>query len=267
MTGRHPARADASPVPVLETLVSVRDLDEARVAAQAGVAYIDLKDPALGALGAWPLPQLRQAVQALRGPASGQGFAGRISATIGDWPFEAALAPAPQPAVLQAVLGRVEAVAACGVDDVKVGLPAQACAAQQGPDAVAQVLEALAGLRLPRARVVPVLLVDEGLAPQRVAQALGLGLRVLMVDTAHKAGGSLLQRLPLAVLQGFLQQVRAAGGLPGLAGALRLQDVPALRALAPGFAGFRSAVCAGPRAGALCPQRLAALLAAARVQA
>ena len=255
------------PAPVLETLVSVRDLVEARIAAQAGVAYIDLKDPALGALGAWPLPQLRQAVQALRRAAGTTGFAGRISATIGDWPFGAALAPAPEAAVLEAVLGRVEAVAACDVDDVKVGLPAQAFAANGGPDAVEQLLAALAGLQLPRARVVPVLLVDEGLSQQRVAQALGMGFRVVMLDTAHKTGGSLLQRMPSAVLQGFLQQVRAAGGLPGLAGALQLQDVPALRALAPGFAGFRSAVCAGPRDGALCPQRLAALLAAARAQA
>jgi uncharacterized protein (UPF0264 family) len=47
--------------------------------------------------------------------------------------------------------------------------------------------------------------------------------------------------------------------LCGLAGALRLQDVPALQRLRPGYAGFRSAVCAGERAGALDPARVRAL--------
>jgi hypothetical protein len=50
----------------------------------------------------------------------------------------------------------------------------------------------------------------------------------------------------------------------GLAGALRLADAPALAALAPDFAGFRSAVCAGDRSGTLDPQRLRDLAAALR---
>ena len=42
----------------------------------------------------------------------------------------------------------------------------------------------------------------------------------------------------------------------GLAGALRAEHQPLLRALAPDFAGFRTAVCAGDRSSALDPQRL-----------
>ena len=47
--------------------------------------------------------------------------------------------------------------------------------------------------------------------------------------------------------------------MAGLAGALRMQHLPALRELAPDFAGFRSAVCDGDRGAALDPQRLQAL--------
>jgi uncharacterized protein (UPF0264 family) len=48
----------------------------------------------------------------------------------------------------------------------------------------------------------------------------------------------------------------------GLAGALRLSDLPRLRSLAPDFAGFRSAVCRGDRGGELDPALLRALKAA-----
>jgi uncharacterized protein (UPF0264 family) len=68
-------------------------------------------------------------------------------------------------------------------------------------------------------------------------------------------------------LAGFVAQVRRAGRLAGLAGALRQADVPRVLALAPDFAGFRSAVCAGSRGGALDPARLQALRAAFEVPA
>ena len=54
-------------------------------------------------------------------------------------------------------------------------------------------------------------------------------------------------------------RLRHADCLSGLAGSLRLSDMPALRLLSPGFAGFRSAVCAGPRDSALDAQRVRTL--------
>lgn len=244
----------APPPRRLAGLVSVRDVEEARLAAAAGADFIDLKDPAQGALGALALPLLRAVVAALRqlpaGAAPCEGaFAGRISATVGDLPLQP-LAP---------LLAQVQAVAACGVDYVKVGLPGRPAAAD-GPSAT-EALQALAALKLP---VVPVLLADASLDPALLALACRLPFPALMLDTADKAAGSLLQRCDAAVLRGFVQQVQAAGVLAGLAGALRLQDLPALQALAPDFAGFRSAVCAGPRAGALDAGRLQALLDALR---
>ena len=223
----------------MQVLVSVRDVAEARLAAAAGVHFIDLKEPATGALGGLPPGRVAEVVAMLRG----RPACGRISATIGDWPARD-LAP---------ILARARAVAACGVDYVKVGVA-------DGPDATALVA-ALGGLQAEGLPVVPVFLADAGPAWSLLAQALGHGFPALMLDTQDKRGGSLLARWPMADLQRFVAQVQAAGRLAGLAGALLGGDVPALRRLAPDFAGFRSAVCAGDRAGALDAGRLAALLA------
>ncbi len=57
-----------------------------------------------------------------------------------------------------------------------------------------------------------------------------------------------------------MARVQSRGSLAGLSGALRAADVPALLALAPHFAGFRGALCAGDRAGALDADRVRALV-------
>lgn len=223
----------------MQVLVSVRDVAEARVAAAAGVHFIDLKEPAAGALGGLPPTRVAEVVAALRsGPACG-----RISATIGDWPAHE----------LAGILAQARAVAACGVDFVKVGVA-------DGP-AAAALVAALGGLQAEGLPVVPVFLADRGPAWPLLAQTLGHAFPALMLDTQDKRCGSLLARWPVADLQRFVAEVQAAGRLAGLAGALQVGDAPALRRLAPDFAGFRSAVCAGDRAGALDAGRLAGLLA------
>lgn len=243
----------------MRLLVSVRNLGEARIAARAGVDFIDLKDPAAGALGALPTAQIAEIVAVLRAPEAGRRPA--LSATTGDLPSDA----------LDAILAQVIAVAASGVDYVKVGI--------DGGPGSRRLLEALAACAAP---VVPVLLADRGIETGLVHEALALeAFPALMLDTADKGAGSLLERLPEAALAAFVTTVRRARATPvgptgsaapagpvgpvrapvmaGLAGALRLADLPALRRLQPDFAGFRSAVCGAGRAGPLDPARLAAL--------
>jgi len=72
-----------------------------------------------------------------------------------------------------------------------------------------------------------------------------------MLDLSDKHGGSLFERVPMPALERFVRAVQRTGRLAGVAGALRETDVPALRALAPDYAGFRSAVCVGERTGVL----------------
>ncbi|HSV71143.1 MAG TPA: (5-formylfuran-3-yl)methyl phosphate synthase [Methylibium sp.] len=216
----------------MKLLVSVRSVAEARLAAEAGADFIDLKEPSAGALGALPLATAQAVVAALRE----QHPRCAISATVGDFDADA-VAP---------VLERVGLTAACGVDYVKVGL---------APGATA-LLDALARCD---AAIVPVFIADAGLDEALIGRALAGPFPAVMLDTQDKRGGSLLQRLDDATLRRFVASARGAGRLAGLAGALREDDLPRLRALAPDFAGFRSAVCSGARTAALDARRVRSL--------
>jgi uncharacterized protein (UPF0264 family) len=221
---------------MMRMLVSVRSVAEARVAAQGGADFIDLKEPRDGALGGLPIATIAALVRALRE----QGSRLPLSATIGDLPMSE----------LAAILAQVDAVAACGVDYVKVGIE-RAAEAQAVLDALAATGHA----------IVPVFIVDRGLDFAQVEHACNLKFPALMVDTADKLAGSLFDVLQDAELSRFVSGVRASGALVGLAGALRRPHIAALRKLGPDFAGFRSAVCAGDRGGELDPERLRELAA------
>jgi uncharacterized protein (UPF0264 family) len=257
----------------MRMLVSVRELAEAREALRAGVDFIDLKEPSAGALGGLAVPVIRALVAALRAGEgaenapcaevgrSGDGVGGTwaatqadarrrapmISATIGDLPPEA----------LDAILARATAVGACGVDLVKVGVPGRGAAS-------CALLATLAALPL---AIVPVLIADDGLDAAVIDAACAPAFAAVMADTQAKCAGSLLELLGEDALAAFIDRAHAAGRMVGLAGALRLADLPQLAQLAPDFAGFRSAVCDGSREGRLDPGRLEALHAAIAMRA
>lgn len=220
-------------------LVSVRSVDEALLAADGGADFIDLKEPGQGALGGLPVATIGAIVAALR--AAGSRLP--VSATIGDVPMHR----------LDTILERVEAVGACGVDYVKVGI-------ERSPGAGA-VLRALAACGRP---LVPVFIADRGLDERAVALALSLRFPGVMVDTADKHAGSLFDVLARSAIEGFVAMAREAGTMVGIAGAMRRDDAARIVALAPDFAGFRSAVCRGARSDALDAQCLAGLVAAVR---
>jgi (5-formylfuran-3-yl)methyl phosphate synthase len=221
----------------MRLLVSVRSVEEALIAARGGADLIDCKEPSAGALGGLPAATIRAIVAALRE----HSVALPVSATIGDLPATA----------LDAIEQRVREVGDCGVRWVKVGV---------APGADAR--ELLDRLAVRRAQVVPVLIADGGLDTALAAHALALGFPMLMADTADKRAGSLLDAVPPATLHTFVRHAREAGAQVGLAGALRAADARALAAIGPDFAGFRSAVCDGPRDGVLDAARLQALRAA-----
>lgn len=219
----------------MQALVSVRSPQEALQVAAAGVPLIDLKEPRSGALGALPDDALQAIVQTLRA----RHHDGEISATTGDHPASA----------LQPLLAEAHRVAASGVDVVKVGvLP--------GPGGL-DLIEALA--QLPH-RIVPVLMVDQGLDPQLAQAACEAPFHAVMIDTVGKRSGSVLDHLGHQRLKSWIELAQRAGRRVGIAGALRLDDIATLRELRPDFAGFRSAVCEGDRAQALSPDRLHTLM-------
>jgi (5-formylfuran-3-yl)methyl phosphate synthase len=221
----------------MKLLISVRSVEEALLAARNGADLIDLKEPGAGALGALPLATIREIVAALRV----EGIALPISATIGDWPMDQCAA----------ILDRVAAVAACGVDMVKVGIEAQ-----PRPADAHELLTALAACCH---AVAPVFIADRGIDLELVDHAAALGFAAAMLDTADKHVGSLFDTASIHALAAVVQRLRARGVSVGLAGALRTTHASLLAKLSPDFAGFRTAVCARDRTGTLEQQRLRSL--------
>jgi uncharacterized protein (UPF0264 family) len=202
-------------------LASVRSAAEAAVALSGDADIIDAKDPAAGALGRVAGTELRAIVAAIDGERS-------VSATIGDLPLS--------PAIITAA---TREIAASGVDIVKIGLFAGDL------DGTLAALAPLAGAGI---RLVAVIFADR--APDLatlVPRCAAAGFAGIMLDTADKRAGPLTAHLSAGALARFVAAARARGLLSGLAGALRLADIPDLAALGADYLGFRSALTIGGR--------------------
>jgi len=233
----------------MRLLVSVMDAGEARLAAAAGADIVDVKNPAEGSLGA-PTPAVIEAVRAAVPDALA------ISAAIGDMP------DLPGTAAL-AALG----AARSGARFVKVGLWGVSTEAR-AVVLLRAVRDAVAGV--PGAVVVAGAYADaERLAHAPLAAALlpdvarAAGVQVCLLDTAVKDGRGLLDWLSPDALSALVARAHDAGLQVALAGALRAEDLPVVRATAADIAGVRSAACGdGRRAGPLDAGRVRALRAA-----
>lgn len=202
-------------------LASVRDPGEAALVLDAGADIVDLKAPEKGALGAVDLATIEACVESIEGRAP-------ISATVGDLPLG--------PAVVNAVL----ATAACGVDDVKLGLLPGG-----EPRACLNALKTAAS----HMRLILVVFADALPDFDPIAAAAEIGARGVMLDTAGKQSGSLLDHMSVTDVGRFVDVGRRAGLMVGVAGALRPVHVPPLLALAPDVMGFRGALCRGGERG------------------
>lgn len=248
-----PVSLPAFPAASPGLLVSVRNLTEAKVAAEAGVAIIDLKEPfdgplaavapaVLDEIGAWirslpegdspfPLPVWSMACGELR-----------------DWilnPERSPLEPERRrhPAFSFVKFG----LAGCSrihdwetaLDRVwKQGFP------DAGRVAVAYADWAKAGAPRPDAVL---------------AAAVRLQCAVLLVDTFDKSCGNLMQFADAAGLGMLVEQAHAAGMQVALAGSLRLADIPAVCSFGPDLVAVRSAACEGGRTGTVSGARIAVL--------
>ncbi len=224
-------------------LASVRSVGEALLAARCGADVIDLKEPDAGALGAVPEDVQRAVLAAL-----GERRA-RVSATVGDLPFDAdVLVPA------------VARTAATGVDFVKFGVFARGEAARRG---FGWLHRRLLAAPLP-ARLVVLFLadrldgIDEAIALAKLALALP-GVAGVMLDTADKASGALPDILAPRQLARFVAAAHDAGAFAGLAGSLRIEHIEDLAATGADLLGFRGALCGGSRRGRIDEHRLAAV--------
>jgi uncharacterized protein (UPF0264 family) len=230
----------------MRLLVSVADAREARMAVEGGVDIVDVKNPAEGALGA-PAPgvieQVREAVPPGR----------PVSAAIGDLPS------LPGTAAL-AALG----AARSGAAYVKVGLwgtstideaVAVLRAARDAVDGGATVIAAAYA----DAERVPARPLPPGAVVEAARRARAGGC---LLDTAVKDGRGLFEWLTAEALEALVAEGHAAGLEVALAGALRAEELSAVRATGADIAGVRAAACRdGMRTAPLDAERIERLRA------
>ncbi|MCU7847520.1 MAG: (5-formylfuran-3-yl)methyl phosphate synthase [Candidatus Thiodiazotropha sp. (ex Lucinoma kastoroae)] len=199
-----------------QMLASVVDSLEVETILRTGVDIIDLKDPHSGALGALPTERIQSLVEqiAQRRP---------VSATVGDLP--------PDPTLLAEAIQRT---ATSGVNYVKVGFFSNLN--------LHNCIQAIATITANHP-VIAVLFADRSPPLDRLPDFAAAGFRGIMLDTAEKRQGHLPQHIGLDRLDQFVATSRRLGLLSGLAGSLRLQDIPHLLPLAPDYLGFRGALC------------------------
>ena len=221
--------------------------DEVAAALEGGADVVDVKNPAEGSLGA-PSPALLRSIRPLVAPPV------LLSAALGDAPH------LPGTMALAAA-----GAAGCGADYVKVGLLGSA-RADQALDLLTAVCRAAAEAS-PRTRVVAVAYADAarngGLAPGLLpAVAREAGAHGVMLDTAVKDGSSTFEVLGEPAVFSFVKAARDRGLMTALAGTLRAQDIPLVRALGVDLVGFRGAACIGGRGGKVSAARVGDLRAA-----
>jgi uncharacterized protein (UPF0264 family) len=211
----------------MRLLVSVTDAGEARVAVEGDVDIVDVKNPAEGSLGA-PGPRVIEQVREVVPPER------PVSAAIGDLPN------LPGTAAL-AALG----AARSGAAYVKVGLWGTSTT-EEAVAVLRAVREALDG----GATVIASAYADGervsgGPLPARavVAAARQAGVGGCLLDTAVKDGRGLFEWLTPEVLEALVAEGHAAGLEMALAGALRAEDLAAVRATGADIVGVRSAAC------------------------
>lgn len=230
----------------MKLLVSVADVAEARVAMRGGVDIVDVKNPAEGSLGA-PAPAMIARVRDTVPPER------PVSAAIGDVPN------LPGTAAL-AALG----AARSGAAYVKVGLWGTSTE-DEAVVVLRAVREALDG----GVTVIAAAYADAARVPSRplrpeavVDAARRAGVGGCLVDTAVKDGRGLFEWLTPDALEALVAEGHAANLQMALAGALRAEDLPTVRATGADIAGVRSAACRdGRRAAPLDGERIGRLRA------
>ena len=230
----------------MRLLVSVTDADEARLAAEAGVDIVDVKNPAEGSLGA-PGPGVIRRVREVVPPER------PVSAAIGDLPN------LPGTAALAAV-----GAARSGAAYVKVGLWGTFAT-----DEAVAVLRAVRDAVDGEAAVIAASYADAERVPGRplppgdvVEAARRAGVGGCLLDTAVKDGRGLFEWLTPEALATLVSEGHAAGLEMALAGALRADDLSLVRATGADIAGVRAAACRdGLRTARLDAERIGRLRA------
>jgi uncharacterized protein (UPF0264 family) len=198
-------------------LASVNSIEEAMLVLDAQVDIIDLKQPALGALGALDNELVEAIVRKIDGKCP-------VSATVGDLPMNP-----------ETVFNAVATMAATGVDYIKIGF-------FPGGDWPGTI-SGLARLTQQGHQLIAVLFADTHPDCNIINLLAENGFTGVMLDTMDKQKGSLPTLMCKNEINDFVMQAKAHRLLCGLAGSLREADIAELQSLNPDYLGFRGALC------------------------
>jgi (5-formylfuran-3-yl)methyl phosphate synthase len=208
-------------------LASVNSVEEAKLVLAEKVDIIDLKEPALGALGGLDVEVVQQIVDVVAGQCL-------TSATIGDLPMQPEL-----------IFTAVKTMVDTGVNYVKIGF---------FPNGnVTQVIDKL-GLMSKTTALIAVLFADTNPDFNLIDHLAAAGFQGIMLDTQDKSKGSLTGIMAKTEIAVFVDHVKSRQLISGLAGSLSLEDIPLLQSYQPHYLGFRGALCEShQRTGRLSP--------------
>ena len=236
----HAASARPRDVTLPRLLVSVRDATEAKMAIEAGVQLIDVKEPAAGSLGAATVESIREIAdvcrqQVLLSVALGELLDGTHTQLPGD------IDPA----------------------FVKSGL----AGCSEHPRWPALWRQQMRGLA---ASPVAVVYADWGRAnapaPKEVVRhAACSGCQTVLLDTFDKTAGNLLVHMTRKAIDDWTKAVQAAGMKAVVAGSIDRALIGPLLGNGVDCVAVRGAACRGSRAGKLDPDKLAQVMHAAGV--
>ena len=164
-------------------LASVSSIAEALLVLSADVDIIDLKQPALGALGALDIAAVKQIVTEIDGRCP-------VSATIGDLPVQ------PDP-----VFNAVKAMAQTGVDYIKIGF-------FPGGD-WQRTVKKLSALTRQNHALIAVLFADTQADLTIMSLLKDAGFTGVMLDTMDKQKGSLTQLMAKIDIAQFVTQAKS----------------------------------------------------------
>jgi (5-formylfuran-3-yl)methyl phosphate synthase len=197
-------------------LASINSLREAKLVLAEHVDIIDLKEPALGALGGLDIKRVKKIVAVINRQCP-------TSATIGDLPMQPEL-----------IFNAVQQMAETGVDYIKIGF-----FTSENQD---QVIEKLAPLTS-KINLIAVLFADTNPDFSLIDTLIAAGFKGIMLDTLDKTKGSLTGIMAKTEIGRFVVHVKSRDLICGLAGSLKLEDIPILMPVQPDYLGFRGALC------------------------
>lgn len=199
-----------------QLLISVKNVEEALIALDAGAEIIDLKDPSIGALGALDLITSEQIVKAINKRVI-------LSSTVGE-----------QHKNVSELAAAICAYEKIGVDIIKIAVN-DLFTHLDFKSEINKLIEK-------KIKLVAVFFAEDEINWPQLKQISKLGFYGAMIDTKQKKK-DITQIVSLIDLQNFTQTCIFHHLKSGLAGSLKLQHINQLTHLNPSYMGFRGGVC------------------------